>query len=138
TLTNLPKDHPAFTAILAAFQHHMNTLRKFQDEDGMWHEVIDQPASYAEFSSTAMIGTAMLRGIRNGWLDAATYQPAVDKAWRGILTRVGPNGELVDVCESTNKQRTLEDYLHREAILGKDPRGGAMALLFATEMAGLP
>ncbi len=49
----------------------------------------------------------------------------------------GPGGVLLDVSESTNKQRTLEDYLHRAAILDRDPRGGAMALIFATEMAGL-
>jgi hypothetical protein len=41
------------------------------------------------------------------------------------------------VCESTNKQPSLDAYLYRAAILGQDPRGGAMALLFATEMAGL-
>jgi hypothetical protein len=29
------------------------------------------------------------------------------------------------------------DYLHREAIPGRDMRGGGMALLFATEMAAL-
>ena len=40
-------------------------------------------------------------------------------------------------CESTNKQPSLDAYLHRAAILGQDLRGGAMALLFATEMAGL-
>jgi unsaturated rhamnogalacturonyl hydrolase len=43
----------------------------------------------------------------------------------------------VNVCESTNKQKTLQDYLDRAALLGPDPRGGAMAMLFATEMAGL-
>ncbi|HLQ75948.1 MAG TPA: glycoside hydrolase family 88 protein, partial [Terriglobia bacterium] len=89
------------------------------------------------FSSTAMIATSMLRGIRNGWIDARTYQPRVDKAWRAILARVGANGILFDVCESTNKQNTLDDYLHRAAILDRDPRGGGMALMFATEMAGL-
>jgi rhamnogalacturonyl hydrolase YesR len=83
-----------------------------------------------------MIATSMLRGIRNGWIDARTYQPRVDNAWRAIKARVGPNGLLLDVCESTNKQNTLEDYLHRAAILGPDPRGGGMALMFATEMAG--
>jgi hypothetical protein len=31
----------------------------------------------------------------------------------------------------------LKDYLRRAAILDRDPRGGAFALLFATEMAGL-
>ena len=104
----------------------------------MWHEVIDEPGSYAETSATAMIGLAMERGIRRGWLDPAAYQPRVNRAWSAVLARVGNDGQLVDVCESTNKQKTLEDYLHRAAILGPDPRGGAMAMLFATEMGGLP
>jgi rhamnogalacturonyl hydrolase YesR len=115
----------------------MFTLAKFQDEDGMWHEVIDQPGSYAETSATAMIGFAMERGIRRGWLDPAAYQSRVNRAWAAVQARVGRDGQLVDVCESTNKQNTLEDYLHRAAILGPDPRGGAMTMLFATEMAGL-
>ena len=137
-LSDFPKDHPAYPHMMAEFQQHMFTLGHFQDEDGMWREVIDQPGSYAETSATAMIGFAMERGIRRGWLDPAAYQPRVDRAWRAVLSRVGNNGQLVDVCESTNKQKTLEDYLHREAILGPDPRGGAMAMLFATEMGGLP
>jgi rhamnogalacturonyl hydrolase YesR len=137
-LSDFPKDHPAYPHMMAEFQQHMFVLAKFQDEDGMWHEVIDVPGSYAETSATAMIGFAMERGIRNGWLDPAAYQPRVNRAFSAVLARVGKNGQLVDVCESTNKQKTLEDYLHREAILGPDPRGGAMAMLFATEMAGLP
>jgi unsaturated rhamnogalacturonyl hydrolase len=48
---------------------------------------------------------------------------------------VAPDGALVDVCASTGKQRSRRDYLDRPAILGRDPRGGAMALLFAVEMA---
>jgi hypothetical protein len=54
-----------------------------------------------------------------------------------VLARTAPDGVLLDVCESTNKQQTLADYVWRAAILDKDPRGGAMALMFATEMAGL-
>jgi len=84
-----------------------------------------------------MIGTSMLMGIRHGWLDAKAYQPRVDAAWRAVKQRTGPDGTLLDVCESTNKQRTLEDYVRRAAITGRDPRGGAMAMIFATEMAGL-
>jgi rhamnogalacturonyl hydrolase YesR len=137
TLSECPKEHPEFNRILHEFQKHIAVLTPFQDADGLWHEVIDEPASYAEFTSTAMIAVAMLRGVRNGWLDAKTYQPRIDAAWQAILARVGPSGELMDVCESTNKQRTLKDYLHRQAILGRDTRGGGMGLLFSTEMAGL-
>jgi hypothetical protein len=32
------------------------------------------------------------------------------------------------------KQKTLRDYLNRPAINGRDDRGGAMGLLFATEL----
>ena len=137
TLQTFPTDHPGFNGILRTFQQHMEALSRFQDADGLWREVIDHPGSYPEFSATAMIGTSMLMGIRHGWLDAKTYQPHVDAAWRAVLTRTGADGSLLDVCESTNKQRTLDDYLHRAALTGRDPRGGAMALIFATEMAGL-
>ena len=34
-----------------------------------------------------------------------------------------------------SEQKTLEDYLRRTAILDRDARGGAMALLLATELA---
>ncbi|HET9192172.1 MAG TPA: glycoside hydrolase family 88 protein [Vicinamibacterales bacterium] len=137
TLESFPKDHPGFAPVLQSFQRHMAALARFQDSDGLWHQVIDHPGSYAEFSATAMIGTSMLIGIRHGWLDAKTYQPLVDGAWRAVNTRTASDGVLLDVCESTNKQRTLDDYLRRAALTGRDPRGGAMALVFATELAGL-
>ena len=136
TLTDFPKDHLEYGRILLAYRQLMAALAKHQDRDGMWHEVIDDPASYAETSATSMIAFSMLRGIRNGWLDRASYQPRVDRASKSVLARIGPEGVLMDVCESTNKQKTLEDYLHRAASLDKDARGGAMAMLLATEMAG--
>ena len=137
-LSDFPKDHADFNHILQGYQRYMAKLAQFQDEDGLWREVVDHPGSYPEFTATAMIGFAMLRGIRNGWIDARTYQPIVDKAWQAVLSRSGPNGVFLDVSESTNNQPSLEDYLHRAAILDRDQRAGAMALMFATEMANLP
>jgi rhamnogalacturonyl hydrolase YesR len=103
----------------------------------MWHEVIDEPGSFAETSATSMIAFSMLRGIRSGWLDRAAYQLRVDRAWNAVGARIGRDGVLIDVCESTGKQKRLQDYLDRAALFGRDPRGGAMALLLAVEMAGL-
>jgi unsaturated rhamnogalacturonyl hydrolase len=138
TLSRIPADDAAFPPILQAYRSHMNALAAYQDEDGMWRQVIDLPGSYPEFSATAMIATAMLRGIRRGWLDASRYQPLVDKAWTAIKARISADGTLVDVCESTGKRASVDDYLNRLAILDRDPRGGGMALLLATEIAGLP
>jgi unsaturated rhamnogalacturonyl hydrolase len=137
-LSDFPRDHPAYEPMVAAFVNHIATLGPFQDaEDGMWRQVIDHRGSYKEFTATAMIATAIQRGVRNGWLDARTWQPRVDRAWRGINVRIGSDGTLFDVSESTNKQPSLEAYLNRQAILANEPRAGGMALIFATEMAGL-
>lgn len=132
-LTDLPEDDPVRPEMLKAIRAHLAALVPHQDPTGMWHQVVDHPESYRELSSTCMITFAMLRGMRNGWLDEKTFRPVADKAWAAITTRVAPDGQLVDVCTGTGKQRSLRDYYDRTAILGRDPRGGAMALLVATE-----
>ncbi len=137
TLSDFPRDHPEHRRLLESFQAHMRALARFQDENGMWRNVIDRPGAYSEYSATAMIAAAMLRGIRNGWLDRGTYQPLVDRAWQAILARTGPEGRVVDVCESTGTRGLTDaDYLRRAALLGRDERGGGMAMFLATELAG--
>jgi rhamnogalacturonyl hydrolase YesR len=133
-LSEFPEDHPETQRIAGFFRDHMEAILDYQNADGMWRNVIDIEGAFAEYSSTAMIATAMIRGVERGWLDAEVYEPPIDAAWDAILVRTGSDGTLVDVCESTNKQETLDDYLARGAILGTDVRGGGMALIFATEM----
>ena len=135
TLTDLPAEHPGRADMLRAFQEHLAALRTHQDPTGMWHQVIDVEGSYRELTATCMITFAMLRGMKHGWLDRATFEPCVRKSWPAILARIGADGSLIDVCEGTGKQTSLRAYLDRKAILGPDDRGGAMSLLVATEMA---
>jgi rhamnogalacturonyl hydrolase YesR len=135
SLTDLPGTHPDRPEILAALRAHLEALLPHQDHDGAWHQVIDFPGSYRELTATSMITFAMARGVRLGWLEGARYHPAIERAWNALRTRIAPDGGLVDVCTGTGKQQNLRAYLDRPAILGPDPRGGAMALLAATEMA---
>jgi unsaturated rhamnogalacturonyl hydrolase len=138
TLSAFPKEHADYPRLLASYRAHMTALARFQDENGMWRNVIDRPGAYPEYSATAMMATAILRGIRNGWIDRETFEPLVQKAWKAILARTGEEGRLVDVCESTGTRGLTDDgYLRRAAILGRDDRGGGMAMFFATELAGL-
>ena len=134
-LTALPARHPDRKQLLTAFRDHLTALAGHQDYTGCWHQVIDRPESYREFTSTCMITFAMIRGVRSGWLDADRYAPHIKRAWYAIRTRIGPAGHLVDVCTGTGKQPNLRAYYDRPAILGRDNRGGAMALLVATELA---
>ncbi|WP_166824419.1 glycoside hydrolase family 88 protein [Thalassoroseus pseudoceratinae] len=135
-LSELPVDWSGRAEILQDFQNHIAALVKHQDATGMWHQVVDRPESYREFTSTCMITFAMLRGMRHGWLDPDKYREPANRGWDAIKSRIGSNGlDLTDVCTGTGKQKNLEAYFHRTAILGRDDRGGAMALMVSTERA---
>ena len=132
-LTDWPPGEAGHSEVLEAFRGHLRALARHQDPTGTWHQVIDRPGSYRELSSTAMIGFAVTRGLRQGWLSQSEFEAVADRAWRAVLLRIKPDATLVDVCRSTGRQTSLRAYFDREAILGHDDRGGAMALLIATE-----
>ena len=134
-LDQIPESRPERQEMLDAYRDHLRALSRWQGPTGMWHQVIDHHESYAELTSTCMITYAMIRGIRQGWLEPAEFEPAIERAWAAIKLRVGDDGGLVDVCTGTGKQKSLRDYLDRQALLGKDNRGGAMAMLVATQYA---
>jgi rhamnogalacturonyl hydrolase YesR len=134
TLSELPRNHPAHAHALAAYRNLMKALLPLQNRDGLWRNVVNHPGTFAEFSGTAMIGFAMQRGLAKGWIKGRDYSRAVDKAWNAVNSRSSSAGTFIDVCESTARMNGAELYLKRAAILGKDDRGGAMAMMFATEL----
>lgn len=135
-LTALPVADPAYAALVDIYGRQMRGMRDHQAPDGMWSQVVDTPGSYREASVTALVITAMARGLRHGWLDSA-YRPVVDRAWRALLAHVRLDGTLVDVCISTGAGPTRRYYLDRPAVDGADDRGGALILGAALEVEAL-
>lgn len=135
-LTHLPVDWAGRAELLAVYRKHLRGLLPYQSPDGMWRQVIDQPGAYREFTATAMITTAMARGVRLGWLDAATFDAAIERAWRALAVRIAEDGSLLDVCAGTGAKKDCDVsyYLRRDALSGPDERGGAMALTVCLEM----
>jgi rhamnogalacturonyl hydrolase YesR len=135
TLSKLPTAHPAHARLLAEYRALMTTLARWQNSDGTWRQVVDQPGAYHETSSTAIIGFSMQRGLNRGWLDAGEFEAPAARAFQAVSTRTDDNGGFIDVSESTNKQPSLDAYLMREALFGPDARTGSFAMLFAVERA---
>jgi rhamnogalacturonyl hydrolase YesR len=133
TLSFLPTDHADHAALLDMHVRHLAALQQRQLPSGMFGQVLNVPGSYQEFTATCMIGYAMARAVRWGWLDAS-YRPTLDLAWQGVTERIDDVGGLVDCCTNTGVQEDVQAYLDRPAIFGRDDRGGAMALWFAVEM----
>jgi rhamnogalacturonyl hydrolase YesR len=132
TLTSLPTDHPDFEALRRMHVRHLDALRQTQHPCGMYPQVLNVPGSYHEFTITCMLGYAMARALRRGWVDDS-YRAVIDLAWQGVAERIDEQGGLVDCCTNTGVQDSLQAYIDRPAIFGRDDRGGAMALWFALE-----
>ena len=132
-LTYLPEDHDSRDGIVSMYRRLMDSLGRLQHHSGMLNQVLDIPGSYLEFIATCMMGYAMARGIRLGFLPDE-FGSVVERAWQGVAERVDDVGNVVDACASTGVQENVREYLDRPAIFGYDDRSGGMALWFAVEM----
>ena len=133
TLTHLPEDHPGREEILNIYRKLLDAVAATQYMSGMYPQVLNVPGSYQEFTATCMMGIALARGLRLEWIGSA-YRPALELAWQGVVERTDNQGNVVDGCVSTGVQGSLQEYLDRPAIFGRDDRSGGMALWFAVEM----
>jgi rhamnogalacturonyl hydrolase YesR len=132
-LRDLPAGHPQRSRILKGYQVMMAALLKYQGKDGMWRQLIDHDEAWPETSGSAMFAFAMITGVKNGWLDAATYGPAARKAWIAVTGYIDQNGDTTSVCEGTGKQANLDYYLGRRRMTG-DFHGQAPILWAASAL----
>lgn len=132
-LRDLPANHPQRARILKGYKAMMAALLKYQGKDGMWRQLIDREESWPESSSSAMFSFAMITGVKNGWLDAATYGPAARKGWIAVAGYIDQNDDVTSVCEGTGKKNDLQYYLERKRRTG-DFHGQAPVLWAASAL----
>ena len=132
-LRTLPENHPQRARILEGYKKMMAALLKYQRRDGMWGQLIDHDEAWPESSSSAMFAFAMITGVKNGWLDAATYGPAARRSWIAVVGYVDQNYDVTQVCEGTGKQNSLPYYLARKRRTG-DFHGQAPVLWTASAL----
>ena len=117
-LRDLPANHPQRARIMAGYKLMMAALLKYQAPDGMWRQLIDHDEAWEETSSSGMFAFALITGVKNGWLDAATYGPAARKAWIAVTGFIDQNSDMTQVCEGTNKLNSLDYYFERKRKTG--------------------
>ena len=105
-------------------------LEATQDAGGLWHTVLDDPASYAECSATAMFTYGMRKLKRLGVLPASVNAAAAS-AWRAINRQYVKDGVVVGVSAGTGPNG-VNAYRSRPA--GTETWGTGAYLLAASEM----
>ena len=135
-LTYLPPDSPVRSDLVEAHRSHLKSMLTNAAPSGKQRQLTDFPGSYEELSATCMLGIALARGVRLGWLPRLLLSE-LKRCWHAASESIDDNGGLVDVCTGTGPQFSVREYLDRPAESGLDDRGGAMAMWFALEMAKL-
>ena len=115
-LRSLPEDNPDHPRIMIGYKTMMASLLKYQAENGMWRQLIDDSESWFETSCTGMFTFAMITGVKNGWLDKETYGKAARKGWlapvsTGYHGRMAGDGQAAGVVvavERATREITLE------------------------------
>ena len=129
-LRYLPKDSPYRAKIVAGFKTMMETLFRFQREDGMWSQLVNMPQdprNWPEYSCTAMFTYAMIEGVKLGLLDPEIYAPAARRGWLRLCEGLDEYGNVPQVCCGTGKKNDLQYYFDRIRVHG-DPHGQCAVL----------
>jgi len=132
-LRSLPKKDPNYATIMKGYKTMMASLLKYQDENGMWRQLVDEPSFWPETSCTAMFTFAMITGVKNGWLDKKTYSRTARKGWMALVSYINTNSDITDVCEGTGKKNDKQYYMDRKRVTG-DLHGQAPILWCASAL----
>ncbi|WP_343674021.1 glycoside hydrolase family 88 protein [Chitinophaga sp.] len=134
-LRELPKDHKDRPRIMEGYLTMMKSLKGHQRPDGMWSQLIDEADFWPETSGTAMFTYAFIIGIQQGWLDAAEYAPAAQKAWMAMVSYIDERNNVTEVCIGTGKKNDKQYYHDRPRNAG-DLHGQAPYLWCAAALLG--
>ena len=88
-----------------------------QRDDGLFHDVVDDPTTFVETNLGQMLACSIYRGIAAGWLDASYCEPA-DRMRKAAHAKVDEFGLVQDVASAPTFDRP-----------GTSPEGQAFFLL---------
>jgi unsaturated rhamnogalacturonyl hydrolase len=132
----LPEDHEQRAAILSMFRELCEGYLALQDEEGMWHQVLNHQDSYPETSCTSMFTYAFARGIRHNWFqEPNSYIRSVFRAWDALnRASIDQGGNVHGVCRGSEFSFTPE-YYKKELLWNlNDTHGIGIVLLAGNEV----
>lgn len=132
----LPENHPQRATLLNLLRRHILGIARFQGSEGLWHQLLDKTDSYLETSATAMFTYSVARAVNRGYIESR-YVSIAQNGWKGVLSKIRPDGQIEGVCTGTVVSDNLVDYYHRPAPLN-DIHGIGFVLLAGSEVLRLP
>ena len=132
-ICELPADNQYYQSILNGYKKMMQALIRYQNQDGMWRQLIDHEEAWEESSATAMFGYAIKIGVDKNLLSGKQYTTAYQNAWKALADRIDEEGRLTNICVGTGQSTDVQYYLNRPKTSG-DLHGQAPVLWFACSL----
>ena len=116
--------------LLSTLLRQAEALERCQDESGLWHTLLDDPDSYLETSASSAFAYGILKAVRKGFLPAR-FALVGERAVRGVLQEIMPDGTVQGVSYGTPVFATLQEY--KDIPICPMPYGQSMALMMLVE-----
>jgi unsaturated rhamnogalacturonyl hydrolase len=114
-LNHMADDHPEKANIIKDLQKQILGVAKYQNGEGLWHQLLDKTDSYTESSCSAMFVYGIARAVNQGWIDKR-YASIALNGWAGLKKlKITDDGQVKDICVGTGIQDDLVFYYQRPA-----------------------
>lgn len=114
-----------------AWRRQAEALLALQEENGMWHTLVDDPSSYLEASATAGFAYGILKGVEMG-MGPKEWAGKALKALKAIMDCTDEDGVVHQVSYGTPMGRNSKEF-YKEIELRPMPYGQALAMLLFME-----
>ena len=129
----LPADHKNYNDVLEFYMDFCNGILALQDENGMWHQVLNHKDSYCETSCTSMFTYGFARGYLRGRLDER-FKNAAISGWNAICREaVDEDGNVYGVCCGSAYSFRADYYKYELPWIKNDTHGTGIVLLAGVE-----
>lgn len=91
----VPETHPQYGEVVDIIKHLAKVIPNYQDESGLWHQVMDQigrEGNYAEASVSSMFMYSTAKAVNKGYIDESNLKVA-QKAYDGLMSVLMENKE---------------------------------------------
>lgn len=86
----IPETHPGHAKLVGWIKGLAEVLPKYQDRNGLWYQVIDQPkrkGNFPEASVTSQLMYAYAKAVNKGYIDSK-YRAVAEKAFNGLKSKL--------------------------------------------------
>lgn len=132
-LSLLPEYFQERDEIIRNLKYHVEAVFKYQDRQGGWHTVLNDPTTYHETTSVACFYAGIRKGLDKGYING-DYDKKLDQAYHFLREQIQDQGEVVNTSGGTPIMNSAAAYNDIPCVMSYYGQG--LTLLALTQRKG--